>query len=160
MGDILSKQYTWLIAIFIIGLVVCCFAAPVTAANQQNIPESFSGNYPVQAYHDAEGNTQLVEIDIDVIEPYFEIQSVEYYAYMDIHSAEKQLIPVILEARNRVIVNFSWVDNSAEGWITDRYGNFVESVPHFNEVFPEDWENPWYPAEYNPEGTAYNPVGS
>ena len=78
---------------------------------------------PVQAYHDAAGNIQVVAIDVEAVEPYFENNSLEYYAYMDIHSADPELIPVILEARNRIIFTHSWTDDEIDGRILDEDGN-------------------------------------
>lgn len=101
---------------------------------------------PVQAYHDAAGNMQLVTIDVEAVEPYFENNSLEYYAYMDIHSADPELIPVILEARNRIIFTHSWTDDEIGGRILDEDGNVIEAVPYFHDVFPSDWEVPCFPS--------------
>ena len=43
---------------------------------------------PLQVYRDAAGNKQVVTIDVDAVEPDFENNSLEYYAYMDIHYAD------------------------------------------------------------------------
>ena len=101
---------------------------------------------PVQAYHDSAGNMQLVTIDVEAVEPYFENNSLEYYAYMDIHSADPELIPVILEARNRIIFTHSWTDDEIGGRILDEDGNVIETVPYFHDVFPSDWEVPCFPS--------------
>ena len=115
--------------------------------------------HPVQAYHDAQGNVHLVEMDITKIEPYLTAKGNEYYAYMQIESAVPELIPVILEARRRIIYQdgAGWVDDHIDGCIRDSNGVIIEILPHFHEVFPIDWEIPWYPQEYNPKGSAYNP---
>lgn len=120
-------------------------------------PGLFKSEHPIMAYHNGNGQLQLAEMDLSKIEPYFANQTLEYYAYMNIHTADKELIPVILEARNRVVHDKSWVADCTDGWVTDGAGNIIEIVPHFHEVFPEDWEIPWYPPEYNPEGSPYNP---
>ena len=120
-------------------------------------PGLFKSEHHIMAYHDGNGQLQLVEMDLSKIEPYFANQTLEYYAYMNIHTADKELIPVILEARNRVVHDKSWVADCTDGWVTDEAGNIIEIVPHFHEVFPEDWEIPWYPPAYNPEGSPYNP---
>ena len=115
--------------------------------------------HPVQAYHDTQGNVHLVEMDISKIEPYLTAEGNEYYAYMQIETAEPELIPVILEARRRIIYQdgAGWVDDHIDGCIRDNDGVVIEILPHFHEVFPSDWEIPWYPPEYNPKGSAYNP---
>ncbi len=101
--------------------------------------------FPIQAYHDKTGNTQLVTIDIEAVEPYFEENSIEHYAYMDIHSAEPEFVPVILEARNRIIFSHSWTDKEVSGRILDEEGNMIEAVPCFYDIFPSDWEVPCFP---------------
>lgn len=99
----------------------------------------------VQEYHDANGNAKIATIDPEKIEPYFIENGLDYYAYMDLHSASPDLIPVILEARYRIIQKHSWVDDGLEGWIKDEFGNVIEVLPHFHDIFPEDWENPRFP---------------
>ena len=107
--------------------------------------------HPIQAYHDTDGNVHLVEMDPAKIEPYLAAESAEYYAYMKIAEAEPEYIPVILEARRRIIYQdgSGWVDDSVDGCIRNENGEIVEILPHFHEVFPSDWEIPWYPPEYN-----------
>ena len=101
---------------------------------------------PLQAYHDAAGNVQTVTIDVEAVEPYFENNSLEYYAYMDIHSADPELIPVILEARNQIIFTHSWTHDEIDGSVLDKEGNVIETVPLFHDVFPTDWEVPCFPS--------------
>ena len=115
--------------------------------------------HPVQAYHDTQGNVHLVEMDIAKIEPYLTAEGNEYYAYMQIETAEPELIPVILEARRRIIYQdeAGWVDDHIDGCIRDSDGVVIEILPHFHKVFPGDWEIPWYPPEYNPKGSPCNP---
>lgn len=122
----------------------------------------FESEHPIQAYHDADGNVHLVEMNLAKIEPYLAEESAEFYAYMQIATAEPELIPVILEARRRIIYQdgSAWVDDSVDGCIKNGNGEVIEILPHFHEVFPSDWEIPWYPPEYNPEGSPYNPAGS
>ena len=115
--------------------------------------------HPIQAYHDAQGKVHLAEMDISKTEPYLNAKGNEYYAYMQIESAETEFIPVILEARRRIIYQdgAGWVEDHIEGCIRDSDGVVIEILPHFHEIFPDDWEIPWYPPEYNPKGSAYNP---
>lgn len=76
------------------------------------------------------------------IETYFASESLEYYAYMILEDAPEELKPVILEARKQIIHNSDWVDDELNGWVLDRDGNVIETLPHFHEIFPEDWEIP------------------
>ena len=65
---------------------------------------------------------------------------------MDIHSADPELIPVILEARDRIIFTHSWTDDEIDGRILDEDGNVIETVPYFHDIFPSDWEVPCFPS--------------
>lgn len=114
-------------------------------------PRDSSGipNHPVQAYHDAQGNIRYVEMDPENIAPYFEKHEPEYYAYMNLHEVEEKLIPVILQARYWLVFTESWVADSTNGAVLDENGVEIETVPHFHEIFPEDWEIPCFPPEYN-----------
>ena len=76
------------------------------------------------------------------IETYFSQNGLDYYAYMNISAAPDELIPVILEARSRIISQTSWVTDELEGWVEDSDGNIIEIVPKFHEIFPQDWEIP------------------
>ena len=104
---------------------------------------------PVQAYHDAQGNIRYVEIDPENIAPYFEKHEPEYYAYMNLHEVDEKLIPVILQARYWLVFTESWVADSTNGAVLDENGVEIETVPHFHEIFPENWEIPCFPPEYN-----------
>lgn len=92
--------------------------------------------------------TQAVEIEAPVLltmeemETYFETESLEYYAYMDMETAPEELRQVIREARCRIIFSSSWVADETNGWVLDEDGNVIEELPHFSEIFPEDWEIP------------------
>ena len=76
------------------------------------------------------------------LETYFAAESLEYYAYMILEDAPEELKPVILEARKQIIHNYDWVADDLDGWVLDPEGNVVETLPHFHEIFPEDWEIP------------------
>lgn len=79
-----------------------------------------------------------------MIEPVQELSAVEYYAYMDLESADKLTKEMILEARNEIIFSESWVADEVDGWITNPDGTVVEVLPHFSELFPSDWDVPAY----------------
>ena len=91
---------------------------------------------PLKAEASTEPMTQ------EQMEDCFAAEGLEYYAYMILADAPEELEPVILEARNRIIHNSSWVADELDGWVLDPEGNVVEIVPHFHEIFPEDWEIP------------------
>ena len=85
-----------------------------------------------------------ITVSIEEIEKYLTLNGIDYYAYMDINKAPEELKPIILEARTRIIYgeDASWVADDVDGYIKDQDGNIIEIVPHFHEVFPEDWEIP------------------
>ena len=64
----------------------------------------------------------------------------DYYAYMILEESNEALHPIILEARWRIISEESWVDDDINGYIQDENGEIIQIVPHFHDIFPEDWE--------------------
>lgn len=70
------------------------------------------------------------------------VEQARSIAYMDISNVDKEAEDEILEARKIIIMNESWVADGLDGWVLDADGNIKEEVPHFSEVFPEDWEVP------------------
>ena len=84
--------------------------------------------------------TDTLSYTIEEIDAYLEKNGEEYYAYMILDEVEESLRPIILEARWRIISNTTWIDDELNGHIEDEMGNIIEVVPHFHEIFPEDWE--------------------
>lgn len=68
--------------------------------------------------------------------------TVERLAYMDLEQASAETKTKILEARKEIIFSQSWVADGLQGFVYDRYGNVIEEVPQFSEIFPADWEVP------------------
>lgn len=69
-------------------------------------------------------------------------KSLEYYAYMDIDTAPKELKEKILEARNSIIYSKSWSTDGYKCSIVDvKTGEVIEELPDFSEIFP-DWDVP------------------
>lgn len=139
-------QFAGIISIFLFTFVLINPTSVHAAEGDLHSEQNTNVPSPVQAYHDAAGNIQIVAIDLETVETYFENSSLEYYAYMDIHSADPELIPVILEARNRIIFTHSWTDDEIDGRILDEDGTVIEPVPYFHDVFPSDWEVPCFPS--------------
>ena len=65
-----------------------------------------------------------------------------FYAYMNLEQAEESVKPMILAARNKIIFSESWAEDGITAYVKDADGNIVEELPHFSELFPEDWKNP------------------
>ncbi len=73
----------------------------------------------------------------------FDEYGLEYFAYMDLDSAPAELHSLILEARSRIIYGSTrWVADGQDAYIKDKDGNIIEVLPHFHDLFPEDWEMP------------------
>lgn len=70
-----------------------------------------------------------------------------HYAYMDISTVDPSLQELILYSRNQIIHSTSWVSDDVNGRIKDSSGNTLYELPHFHEIFPEDWEEPIYSTE-------------
>ena len=68
--------------------------------------------------------------------------NVESIAYMSLDNVDVETQSQILQARNEIIFNTSWVADDVNGRIVDVNGNVIETLPHFSEVFPSDWEIP------------------
>lgn len=67
---------------------------------------------------------------------------IQHFAYLDIDTAVESLHPIILAARRIIIYRYSWAADEVEGWVKDRNGNILETLPHFSDLFPDDWEIP------------------
>lgn len=118
--------------VFCIGSVtVTIIPAKADAAAYDNITES--------ATEDIRKSTKFT---LDEIEEAFAANGIAYYAYMDLNEVPDELKAIVLEARNRIIFSTSWVADEINGWILDEDRNVLETLPHFSEIFPADWEVP------------------
>jgi len=75
---------------------------------------------------------EITDIDIEA--------NAEVYAYLDFDAAPLQMKEVILEARNIIIFDNSWVADGYEAWIEYPDGT-QEELPTFSELFP-NWDFP------------------
>lgn len=82
----------------------------------------------------------------------------QYYAYLDYESAEKNIRRVILAARNQIVFRFSWCDDNVNSCVTGVDGQVKERTPHFHDLFPADWEVPIHPVIREPNGARPAPV--
>ena len=69
------------------------------------------------------------------------------YAYMDISTADPSTKELILIARDMIIHSTSWVSDDVNGRIGVDNGKIIYELPHFHDIFPEDWDEPIYPTE-------------
>ena len=103
----------------------------------------FIASQTVHIVH-AKGNA---DVSTDQIEECLSTNGVDHYAYMDYESAPEELKPLIIEARNKIIFSTAWVADGASGYIADKDGNIIKSIPEFSENFPSDWEYPFFTTE-------------
>lgn len=77
-------------------------------------------------------------------EEQFSLYGIEHFAYMELDAEPTEIHPFILEARNRIIYgsDIGWVADDIDGCIKDEDGNIIEILPHFHDIFPDDWELP------------------
>lgn len=68
--------------------------------------------------------------------------NVESIAYMSLDDVDVETQSQILQARNEIIFNTSWVADDVNGRVVDENGNVIETLPHFSDVFPSDWDIP------------------
>lgn len=68
------------------------------------------------------------------------VSAAKELAYMDIESASSELKAEILEARNVIIFNETWVADGYEATITEPDGTTYKA-PHFSDLFP-GWDLP------------------
>lgn len=75
------------------------------------------------------------------------VKDVDYYAFLNLDSAEDSLKPVILEARRMYIERVAGAIGglAADGVYGEEIapdGTVVCVIPQFHELFPEDWDYP------------------
>lgn len=81
-------------------------------------------------------------------------------AYMDIETADPALESKILEARNEIVLNTSWVADGIRGYIVDKNNNILREVPKFHDIFPSDWDIPAFPVEKTTQETIVTSQGN
>lgn len=91
---------------------------------------------------DADVISEEIQIEKDILNNEEDIQ---YYAHLNLDVVDPELVPIIIRARDMIIFRQSWVADGVQGYVYDRYGNMVEEVPQFSELFPEDWSVPIVP---------------
>lgn len=69
-------------------------------------------------------------------------EDIQYYAYLNLETAEEAMKAIILEARNKIIFRYSWAADGINARVLDENGNIKEELPHFSDLFPEDWSEP------------------
>ena len=79
------------------------------------------------------------------VETYYENAKPEDYAHLRLDGVSPELKVVIVDARNRIANECSWVADNTYGWITDANGITIEVLPKFHEIFPTDWDLPTDP---------------
>lgn len=88
------------------------------------------------------------------------VSTSEYYAYMDLETANLALKETILEARNQIIFSESWVADGINGYRTDPDGNIVCIQPQFSELFPSNWDMPSFSTTTVESETSMSPMAT
>lgn len=65
-------------------------------------------------------------------------------AYMDLETVDESMQSRILEARNEIIFSESWAADGVTAYVKDTDGTVIEKLPEFSELFPSDWEIPYF----------------
>ena len=92
---------------------------------------------------ESEKKVDMVREQNQIIQDFLKTEDdIQYYAYLDIKTVAPDVVPVIIEARNKIISRQSWVADSVQGFVYDENGNLIEKVPQFSELFPEGWSVP------------------
>lgn len=82
-----------------------------------------------------------------------EMKLEESIAYMSMDEASPELQQQILLEREKIIFSHSWVADGIDARVLDENGNIEEELPHFSDLFPEDWEVPTITTSPNSSAT-------
>lgn len=131
-------------------LVTCLFFVTGTANADDVVPLNPA---PEVSQEEIDKQREIVakcsEEESRIREQYLDSEEdIQYYAYLNINTAEEELKPIILVARSTIIYRYSWVADGMNGEVLDKEGNIKSKIPEFSELFPEDWEIPVSPAKY------------
>lgn len=138
-------------AVLILVTALICSALLLTAAAKNSVERASSDSLesvPIDPGEEMDPEVQesLAQMEIEqreAAEKYIHSEEdIQYYAYLDLDSADEALKPVILAARKQIIYRHTWVADGLSGWILDANGNKKSRVPEFSEIFPADWEPP------------------
>lgn len=97
----------------------------------------------IKANSAIEQKTSVKHDDLEIAQVEILPQEREYYAYMNLETADESLKPYILEARRQIIYSGNgWVADDADAWVVGMDGTMVEELPHFSDLYPSDWYMP------------------
>ena len=135
------KYFPHLILCVLICTVIVFSAAAKSGGNEvpiEEIPELTQEELEHQRAEIAKAQAK----DAQIARRYLHSEEdIQYYAYMNYDSADEELKPVILAARDRIIFRYSWVANGLSGDIIHTDGS-RDALPEFSEIFPADWKVP------------------
>ena len=132
-------------------LLVCLMSVSVLAIAENGRGEEKDSIEEIQTYaSESMENSEYrdngpSEEDLMINDLLKDEEDIQYYAYLDLETADPDLAPVIIKARDIIIFRQSWVADGVRGFVYDRNGNVIEEVPQFSELFPEDWSVPILP---------------
>lgn len=138
-------------AVLILVTALICSALLLTAAAKNSVEHASSDSLesvPIDPGEEMDPEVQesIAQMELEqreAAEKYIHSEEdVQYYAYLDLDSADESLKPVILAARKQIIYRHTWVADGLSAYILDVDGSVESRVPEFSEIFPADWEPP------------------
>ena len=124
------KKTTIFFALVIVSVLFFSAVVGIFAADEAEAPYSYASGTDIKN-RENELVARLLKTEEDI----------QYYAYLDMESADKDIRPENLEARNIIIHRQGWVtEGRAE--IIGSDGKVVRELPYFYDLFPEDWDIP------------------
>ena len=139
-----DMKRTFSVALVAILLITCLFVVMGAASSEDIVPVD---SVPEVSQEEIDNQREIAakynEEESRIREQYLgSEEDIQYYAYLNINTAEEELKPIILVARNTIIHRYSWVADGMSGSVLDKEGNIKREIPEFSELFPEDWEMP------------------
>ena len=124
-------------------LLVCLMSVSVLAIAENGRGEEKDSIEEIQTYaSESMENSEYrdngpSEEDLMINDLLKDEEDIQYYAYLDLETADPDLAPVIIKARDIIIFRQSWVADGVRGFVYDRNGNVIEEVPQFSELFQD-----------------------
>ena len=131
-----NQKLSTVLYIFIVCFAtVVFFAGFFISADAASEPQQVDNSIDANAAWVQESNSKVSEILKSE-------ENIQYYANLSTENVDDSLKEIILAARNKIIFRYSWVSDEVNGRVCDENGTIIEELPHFSDLFPEDWDEP------------------